>query len=187
MINYSFNGGRLHDGRIRRLHLRFKERRGEDRYVLERGLDIFRTDDPEKVIYFLTGGWNLKAVCRNGILYKDWRLSALSEGVPNYSICQRIFDILGLSPGNGTVSIRVQESYDLACACICIQMHLDIWRPQQGVETYCVTPMDNTVPDAYQRGQKKARDILDFLQFCGIKQDKEGLVKRLRSEQALMP
>ena len=154
---------------------------GKNQYVIERGLDIFRTSDPDSVAYYLTGGWDIKAVCRNGILHEDWRLTASDDPV-----LSRVFAILGLERDEKDISIHVQTHVNYAGNIEHISMRLVIRKPEgKGAEMRWVAAENFSNREAYRRGQEKAKSVLDYLLTYSVKQDKEGLLERLRMEKAI--
>lgn len=154
---------------------------GKTQYVIKRGLDIFRTDNPRSVEYYLTGGWNISAVCKNGVLHEDWHLFDSGD-----EIIHRFFAMLNLAGDERDVSIHVREYYEAAGSCKRISMHIAVHKPDGvSIEIRQITSENADNKEKYQNGQERARRILDYLFAHNIPQDKEGLLMRIRAEEAL--
>ena len=162
---------------------------GADQYVLEKSLDIFRTHDEKSVVDHLSNGWELKGVCHNGVLESDWWLSAYQ--IEHNSIVrtmhQRICDIIGCNTVDKGRSMRIatQEYFDDEDR-ETVYMTIELWAEGNSKpDIYDVTPKSRVAGKReFEVGQEKAMRILDLLTLYGIKQDKDGLARRLRTENA---
>lgn len=167
-------------------------------YIVERSLDICRTSDLKSVINYLTGGWELKGVCHNGTLYENWRISAAQcKADPYvYAVYQRICSIVGIDIALDNLHfmrISTQEYYDCADN-VTVYMMVEVWQIDNAKPTTIyLTPKSRiiTTPDGtkdnpfFDKGQEKAKSVLELLMVNSIKQDKEGLIKELRIEYGL--
>lgn len=164
---------------------------GADQYVLEKSLDIFRTHDEKSVVDYLSNGWELKGVCHNGVLYSDWWLSAyqIEHNSTVRVMHQRICDLVGcntVDKARRSMRITTQEYFDKEDR-ETIYMAIELWSEGNGKpDIFDVTPKSRIADkQKFEAGQEKAMRILDLLTLYGIKQDKDGLVRRLRAENAL--
>lgn len=164
---------------------------GSSQYVLEKSLDIFRTHDPKSVVDHLSNGWELKGICHNGVLYSDWRISAyqIEHNTIVRATYQRICDIIGYNAVDKvrkSMRVSTQEHFDNKDR-ETVYMTIELWSEGNGKpDIFDVTPKSRIADkQKFEAGQEKAMRILDLLTLYGIKQDKDGLVRRLRAENAL--
>jgi hypothetical protein len=161
---------------------------GADQYVLEKSLDIFRTHDEKSVVDHLSNGWELKGVCINGVLYSEWLITPfVVKNNPLFAIAhQRICDIIGHSSDRQSerqMRITTQEYFDKKNR-ETIYMTVELWKESEGKpDVFYVTPKSRTAnKKLFDEGQENAMRILDLLTLHGIKQDKDGFVRKLRAK-----
>ena len=158
---------------------------GDTQYVIERSLDIFCTGNKNSALRYLSDGWDLKAVCNNGVLECTWRLNAMIvAAAKNYDVYLRIAQLLGLPKDKCMIRINTQEFYDYAGEPEAVYMYLDVWKLNDPKpQTIWITPKDTKSPD-FVAGQEKAKAILDILLVYGVKQDKEPVIRDLQQKLA---
>lgn len=161
-------------------------RKGNPQYVIERSLDIFRTDDKKHALYYLTGGWDIRAVCVNGVLKETWKFSVLHEKAKYYDAYQRIAELLNLPKDKCVATIHAQRFYDYAGKLEAVWMYVDVWKLNaKKPDTVWITPKDRLADKAaFERGQKKAQSVYDAIFMFGVKQDKESLIRQLQRGEA---
>lgn len=168
--------GALHDS----------QRNNKKQFVIERGLDIFRTDDVKRALYFLCGGWNIKAVCENGVLKSQWLLDLTSDDfIQKYPTSLRIADLLELLPDEERyITIKTHEFFDHFNRPERLMMWVEKREtPYSKAECIQITPENEGENlEKFKAGQKKAQMILDILTVSGIKQDKDSLIRLLQKE-----
>lgn len=164
---------------------------GKPQFVIERGLSIFRTTDIKNALYFLAGGWDIKAVCRDGVMEYQWLLNLTSDKfVKTYPACLRIADLLGFLPDeSGYITIKVYEFFNYVYAGKRERLLMSVEKRKtmySEPERILVTPeLEKHNPEPYKIGQEKAEKILDILLLSGIKQDKDSLIRLLQKGETL--
>lgn len=149
-------------------------RNNKPQFVIERGLDIFRTDDVKRALYFLCGGWDIKAVCENGILKSQWLLNMASDDfVRKHPTILRVADLLELLPEEEQyITIKTHETFD----CFNRPDNLIMWVEIRD------TPYSKA-KSTFNADQEKARQILEILTISGVKQDKDSLTRLLQKTE----
>lgn len=169
--------GALHDSR----------RSEKLQFVIERGLDIFRTDNIQKALYFLCGGWNIKAVCDSGVIKSQWSLNLTSEDfVRKYPASIQIVDLLELLPDeeNCYITIKTHEHFSHLDNPEQLFMWVELRDTLHSKARHIQITPENAEENSVQfrAGQEKARKIFEVLTVYGFKQDKDALIRFLQKK-----
>ena len=165
-------------------------RRGNTQYVMEYGQNTIATENKNRALWFLSQGWELEAVCNNGVMERSWLLnSTAKEATENYSAYLRVAQLLGLPEDKCMIYIRTQEFYTDACDFDAISMCLNVYNlndpePHNEPQLIWGTPKDKPASGFADPSMHQIYTILDILLIYGVKQDKEPVIRDLQQKLA---